>query len=95
MFGRLTRYRFGGDAHKLCGRVVGGGIVIVEHVQHSLRVVLLLLLADVGHHQQLVPGLGHALVGGDKENQKQGSGAGYSVGPHSGRLELLWSTMKI
>ena len=27
--------------------------------------------------------------------RKQGSEAGYSVGPHSGRLVLLWSTMKI
>ena len=26
---------------------------------------------------------------------EQGSGSGYSVGPHSGRLVLLWSTMKI
>ena len=30
-----------------------------------------------------------------KRECKQGSGAGYSVGPHSGRLLLLWSNMKI
>ena len=30
-----------------------------------------------------------------KLKKKQGSGAEDSVGPHSGRLVLLWSTMKI
>ena len=30
-----------------------------------------------------------------KSDNKEGSGAGYSVGPHSGRPVLLWSTMEI
>lgn len=41
----------------LCGR----GVVPLEDVQHGLRVALLLLLADVGGHQQPRPRLRHAL----------------------------------
>ena len=39
----------------------GGGVVVVEHVQHSLRVLLLLHLGDVGTLQQLRPWFWHSL----------------------------------
>ena len=63
----------GGDAIAWAGRGVGAGgllhvlvlrlvlvavLVVVEHVQHRLRVLHLHLLGDVGPHQQPGPGLG-------------------------------------
>lgn len=42
-------------------RLRGGRVVPLEYVEHGLRVVLLLLLADVGGHEQPRPRLRHAL----------------------------------
>lgn len=38
----------------------GGGVVVVENIKDSLRVVLLLLFADVRDREQFGPGVWHA-----------------------------------
>lgn len=43
------------------GGLRGGRVVPLEHVQHRLRVALLLLFADVGGHQQPRPRFRHPL----------------------------------